>query len=467
MDILDILKLGEGKTVEFKQILPKSENLAKTIVAFSNTAGGKVFIGITDEKEIVGVSEHDISEVYDKISNMIADTCYPLIVPEISTAFINDRNIIVITVYSGSQKPYYLKSKGRDLGTYIRIGATNKQADNNSLAELERQRLNIAFDEEVVLDVNVEEINLEKLKSDFYKHTGRDLTLASMENLKLLVNKNGQKYPSRGLLLLLGNEKFFEYSKIKCARFKGRNVVDFLDMKEYTGSLYEMIENAIIFLKNHLNISAVINGLKRQEILEIPESALREAILNAVVHRDYSISGSNIKIEVFDNRVEISSPGGLPRTLTIEDIKAGRSEIRNFVIARVIKEMGFIEQWGSGIRRMIQLCRENEISEPEFFEDGQHFRVVFYRKEIDTDKRNVSTDKSTNSTDKNNLSTEKNKVEKEIVNFIKENGRIRNKDVAKIMRITGDGAKKVLEKLVKREVLIPIGKKKGRYYLLK
>ena len=248
MNILELIKLGESKTVEFKQILPKSENLAKTIVAFSNTSGGKVFIGITDEKEIVGVSEHDISEVYDKISNMIADTCYPLIVPEISTAFINDRNIIVVTVYSGSQKPYYLKSKGRDLGTYIRIGATNKQADNNSLAELERQRLNIAFDEEVVFDVNLEEINLEKLKVDFYKHTERDLTLESMENLKLLVSKNGKKYPSRGLLILLGNAKFFEYSKIKCARFKGRNVVDFLDMKEYTGSLCQLLMTEVTSL---------------------------------------------------------------------------------------------------------------------------------------------------------------------------------------------------------------------------
>ena len=213
-------------------------------------------------------------------------------------------------------------------------------------------------------------------------------------------------------------------------------------------------------------MSATINGLKRQETLEIPESALREAILNAVVHRDYSISGSNIKIEVFDNRVEISSPGGLPRTLTIEDIKAGRSEIRNLVIARLIKEMGFIEQWGSGIRRMIQLCRENQILEPEFFEDGQHFRVVFNRKAINTDKTIYITDKLTNSTDKNNLSTEKNKKEKEIVNFIKENGRIRNKDVAKIMGITADGAKKVLGKLVAKEVLIPIGEKKGRYYVV-
>ena len=191
------------------------------------------------------------------------------------------------------------------------------------------------------------------------------------------------------------------------------------------------------------------------------------------LQRDGSISGSNIKIEVFDNRVEISSPGGLPRTLTIEDIKAGRSEIRNLVIARLIKEMGFIEQWGSGIRRMIQLCRENQILEPEFFEDGQHFRVVFNRKAINTDKTIYITDKTiyitdklTNSTDKNNLSTEKNKKEKEIVNFIKENGRIRNKDVAKIMGITADGAKKVLGKLVAKEVLIPIGEKKGRYYVV-
>ncbi|WP_282958998.1 ATP-binding protein, partial [Castellaniella defragrans] len=142
----------------------------------------------------------------------------------------------------------------------------------------------------------------------------------------------------------------------QCARFKGTNMSVFLDRKEYTGDLFSQIEQTEIFIKNHLSLRAEIRGLKRYDYLEIPENAIREALINAYVHRDYSNFGRNIKVAIYDDLVNIVSPGGLPNGLTEADLLQGRSEIRNRVLARVFRELGYIEHWGSGLQRIKQIC---------------------------------------------------------------------------------------------------------------
>ena len=151
-----------------------------------------------------------------------------------------------------------------------------------------------------------------------------------MRNLKLIIQQNGQDYPSHGLLILLG---LYEQVEIKCSRFKGTTMTVFLDKKEYRGDLFSQLKQTEQFIKNHLHLRAEILGLQRTESYEIPIPAIREALVNAVLHRDYSNAGRDIKVGIYDDILNIVSPGGLPNGLTEEDLAQGRSEIRNRVLA--------------------------------------------------------------------------------------------------------------------------------------
>ena len=171
---------------------------------------------------------------------------------------------------------------------------------------------------------------------------------------------------------------------IKCARFKGTSKDIFLDKKEFDEDLFSNLHNTIMFLQNHLNLIPKITELKRTEDLEIPIVILREALLNAIIHRDYT-RNSDIKVAVYDDIVEIVSPGGLPNGLTEEDVFSGRSELRNKVVARVFKELGYVETWGTGIQRIARICDEQDIKF-EFRDDGNFVSIVFYRTEINKQK---------------------------------------------------------------------------------
>lgn len=153
----------------------------------------------------------------------------------------------------------------------------------------------------------------------------------------------------------------------------------FLDKKEYTGNLFYQLEQTELFIKNHLHLKAEILGLQRTETYEIPMAAIREALVNALVHRDYSNFGRDIKVGIYDDALNIVSPGGLPHGITLNEALQGRSEIRNKVLARVFKALGYIEQWGSGIARIQQLCQAADCQPPVFKETGDFFDIEFLR----------------------------------------------------------------------------------------
>ena len=375
--LLEIQK-GESKTLEFKQQLPKGQQIAKTLIAFANSSGGKLIVGVSDDRQLVGIRE-DIFDLQDKITSMIYELCSPQLAAQIYIENIAGVELLVVEVARGSLFPYYLKSVGREQGTYIRLGASNRVASPENIQQLELQRLNVSFDSLANYQYPLEKLDLTVLEAAF-KAADKALTLEKMLNLKLVVEEQGKHYASHGLLILLGK---YEHVMTQCARFKGTNMSVFLDRKEYTGDLFSQIEQAEIFIKNHLSLRAEIRGLKRYDYLEIPENAIREALINAYVHRDYSNFGRNIKVAVYDDLVNIVSPGGLPNGLTEADLLQGRSEIRNRVLARVFRELGYIEHWGSGLQRIKQMCEAENLPTPEFMETGDFFDVKLYRPVIE------------------------------------------------------------------------------------
>lgn len=453
-----IISKGEGKTVEFKETLPHGNGLAKTIIAFSNMAGGKIFIGVRDKTGgIQGISEQDILNFPDRIANLICDSCSPTIIPEIYLVKLSQKPVLVVEVYPGSSKPYFLRKKGRQQGTYVRIGATNKVADKEMLRELDRQARNISIDEEIAHDKEEKDIHFDRIRSDFEKYTERRLRKSDLLTLKMLKKESGNLYPTIGGLLISGAESDFEHSRIRCARFKGNNVSEFIDQKEFTGSLYRQVEEAINFAKIHISKSGKITELQRVDRYEVPIEAIREAVVNAVVHRDYSLAGSDIKLAIFDDRIEITSPGALPKALEIEDILLGRSEIRNRVIARFFKEIRFIEQWGTGITRMILACKNAGLREPEFKESGLFFQVIIYK----------GSRKSSQKVSGKGSQKDSQKSSQKIFEAMKANPSITIYELSEMLGISDRAVKNNINKLKNEGMVKRIGPDKGGYWEVK
>jgi len=486
MILLDKIKKGENKILEFKEKLPSNDSIVKTTVSFSNICGGQLILGVNDKREIVGIDNDDIFKIQDKIASVIYDNCYPHVIPEIYTVNIEGKILIVVEIVKGSLLPYYIKSEGKNNGTYIRIGATNRKAGFENLLELERQKRNISFDEELDYGVDIGNINLEPIKNEFLR-LNKEFNHEKMLNLKLIKNENGKIYPSRALLILLG---YYENVKIKCSRFKGKTMDIFLDKKDYEGDLFSQMRNAEIFVLNHISIRAEIKGLQRKEVPEIPLEAIREAIVNAFVHRDYSNMGRDLKLGVYDDIVNIVSPGSFPNNILEDDILNGRSEIRNRVVARVFKELGYIEQWGSGIKRIKSFCLSAGLKEPVVQERNDFVDVELYRYSNQEEKNHViateslsfaterpspateslsfATERLSPATESPSFATEcvKNGDCKIIIDFLLIHKSLTKSDVKDLLNVKDTKAKEILNKMIHEKIIQRIDSGKNTHYKL-
>jgi len=263
----------------------------------------------------------------------------------------------------------------------------------------------------------------------------------------------------------------------------------FLDRKEYAGDLFTQLEQVEAFVKNHISLRGEIKGLQRTDTYEIPEAALREALVNAVIHRDYTNQGRDIKVGVYDDIVNVVSPGGFPNTLTAEALLEGRSEIRNRVIARVFKELGYIEQWGSGIQRIKSACIAQGLAEPRIREKGDFVDVEFYRpaagvgktaetggstpenvrKETgapDYDRKRLSADDygrlRTITDDLESLGSD----EVRILNHLLDHAQITRKEATEVLEQGKSKAHLVLRRLVTKGLIARRGQGRGTCYVL-
>lgn len=456
MTLLEQIQQGESKTLELKASLPKGEQIAITVVAFANGGGGKLVIGVDDQRQIIGIGEEDIFALKDRIASIIVDRVQPPVLPDIYTTYLQEKLLLVVEVFRGNMLPYYLKSKGLNGGTYLRIGASNRKADLPHVLELERQRANQSFDEEICPEQPLPSLDLTPLQQRFAR-AGKTLDQDKLKNLKLIRQEQGQYFPTWGLMVLLGA---LPHVVIKCARFKGTDMSLFLDRKEYDGDLFSQLEQAEAFIKNHLHLRGEIKGLQRTDTYELPEAALREALINAVIHRDYTNQGRDIKVGIYDDIVNIVSPGGFPNTLTAADLSEGRSEIRNRVVARIFKELGYIEQWGSGLQRIKASCLNQGLEEPLIREQGDFVDVVFYRPVAESsdgvsDKYRIVSDSIGSLTGH----------EERIMTHLISEARITSRDVEAITGVKEARARRILKKMTDKGLLEKRGNARSTYYV--
>ena len=462
MTILEQIARGEGKTLEFKEVIPASGRLAKTIVAFANTGGGKIIIGVKDNGTIVGIDNSTVPDYMDRIANMAHDLIHPLIAPDIYAYSLQDMTIVVVEVYPSSLKPHFLKSLGKATGVYIRVGASNKQADLEYVQELERQKHNISFDEDRCVDCPDEAGYIEDLKQLLATQLRREITDETLTNLKFLRTQQGKRQLTNAAPILMGT---WEYVHIKCARFKGDNSDVFIDRKELTGNLFSQLENAMKFLLANINLSGEVGAdhLRRIDSYEIPPEALREALVNAVVHRDYVMSGSDIKVAVYDSRIEITSPGAFPRGITLDEVLDGRSEVRNKVIARVFKEAELIEQWGRGIQKLTRLCLEAGLQKPDIVETGMFVQVTFHRKNR-TQKPDEKIGRK-NRTQKPDVNEKTVESQNKIMVFVLERGAINVAQGMELLSLGKSRTSEILSSMVQAKLLTKQGIGKATCYI--
>ena len=308
-----------------------------------------MIIGVEDEtREIVGVDETELFSLIDRITNAISDSVTPQLIPIITAAVIDGKTIVIVEVFPGAARPYYITSMGMENGTYSKVNATTRHADAIMLKELQLQGRNQSYDETIILDRTLDEAAVEKLCNDIKHHIDeavkargetplkKEITPVNLENWNIIKRKDNKLYPTIAFDLLTTNTQRF--AKIQCGLFKGADRVVFLDKREYDGPIYEQIEEAYQFVLKHINLGMEIDGIYRKEIYEILPSALREAIANAVTHRNY-MDNACVHVCVYDDRVEITSPGMLFGGLTIDMIKNGSTRIRNAGIAEVFGRM--------------------------------------------------------------------------------------------------------------------------------
>ena len=461
LNFQNILKQPEGRKLEFKETLPSSADLAKTIVAFANDAGGEMFIGIKDNpRQVKGINEEELISIEEKISNLIHDTCEPIILPEISFLTYENKHIIKVQIFKGSNPPYHLKSKNISESTYIRVGSSNRQATPEIISELERQKRNTSFDSELVYGKAIDDININAFKEFFIEKTGEKLTSQVLQKLELFQTEHGKKLPTYAIILLSDDElrkQLFPYAKIECARFKGATPGNFIDQKSIDVNIVLQPEQAYQFILRHISEgSADYTGVYRNDRWEYPVIAIREVLRNAVIHRDYSLTGKDIKIAIFDDKIEITSPGKLLPSVDFNDMEAGQSDIRNKVLAPVFKRLGIIEQWGNGLKLIADELRKYPEIGLEWKEPGIAFRVTF------TKLNATSNVTETVFSDASEKKSEK-KSEK-ILELIKANNVITIKELSDNIGISKRSIERNLKKLQDDNKLRRVGADKGGYW---
>ncbi len=391
-------EFGEGKSIEFKREIPKNhEKFLKDIIAFSNSTGGKVILGIEDETGIVlGIGEQSPFKLSDAISNMVSDACTPQIEPDISVKTIEEKTVIEIDIAPGKFRPYYLANKGKNTSAYIRINGTSRPADERKLKELELEGQSISYDsmQDIGKDFDMDKtlelcrtmkkVAVNSCETEEEKAAIKNMTIEKLENFGVLCKVGRKLYPTHAFELLTDNKN--KFAKVQCALFKGTTRDIFIDRKEFGGPIYSQVEEAYQFVLRHIDMGAEIDGVYRSDSYELPISAIREMVVNAVVHRSY-LDKSCVQVSIFDDRVEVLSPGMLYGGLDIETAKIGKSTCRNEAIAEVFHYMHIVEAWGTGLPRIISKCKAYGLPEPVFEEFGDGFKVTIFRKVSNAPKK--------------------------------------------------------------------------------
>jgi len=443
-ELKKLLVLGETEKIEFKE--KPNEALFKTISAFANTKGGIIFLGIDNKGNIIGVESSD--KFFEDLTNRIVNKLS--IYPEMGTVETRGKRILVIRVVHST---YPVSYEGR---YYERIGNTTREISKERLCTL---LLGSRSWDSITGNFSVREIDPETIYRfiRLAMGSGRLANVSLNESTQVILEKLGLIEDGKltnGAVLLFGKnpQECFINLNVRIGRFKSETTI--IDDKWIKGNLFQQFEETLNILLQHISVRYEIKSFQREDIWEYPIPALREAVLNALIHRDYFNIANFIVIKVYDDHIWFSNPGGLPEGITIEQLKKPhRSYLRNPLIAKVFYLAGYIEQYGSGTVRMVELMKEADLPEPEYKEEMSGFSVYFY-KDIYTEE--------------NLRKLGLNERQIKAVMYVKRKEKITNMEYQKICNTSARTATRDLTDLVGRDIFEQIGiTGKGTSYILK
>ncbi len=439
----------ESHVLEFKSSIPKNDQILKTVIGFCNQAGGKLLIGVNDLREIIGLEEDEAIQLVEWIEKAVYDATSPPIIPRALIQRIGDKLLVVIEVNSGMNKPYHRTSEGLEKGTYIRIGTSTTRASLEMIEELKWQSRGLSYDSMPLYQSSEDELDKKKILSFLQsrKHPGSATpTDDTLFNYNLIKEEHFRRYPTNAGILLFGKrvDHWFSEAMTICTHFSGTSGREAIATRDCIGTLFEQFENAYEFILGRLNRSFTIKGPRREEKFELPVIAIRELLLNALIHRNYHHKAPT-KVAIYEDRIEIFSPGGFPTPFP--NLRLGLTDVRNIAICKVFREANYIEKLGSGFVTVFDSYVEWKLPEPKIINGDVYVKCILPREKFQEEF--VS--------DPN----------QQILDLFATADNLSVSEVMSQLKIPRATATRRLKALVEEGKLIQVGKGKGTKYCLK
>jgi len=456
--ITKLIKEGESETVEFKPSLSQTDKIMECVSAFSNANGGTIVIGVSDKGEVLGA---DIGKrTIESLANRIKQNTDPAIYPSISVENVEGKNIIVIEVRESKSKPVFAFDK-----VYKRVGKSNQRVSSGEIRKMALEGKKIYWDEEICEGANLEDIDEDKVR--WYLERREEIRKVKkpekmdMESLLLNIGAakkvNAEIKPTNAGILFFGKnpQRFVLQSQLRSARFAGKTLTrDFLDRLDCSGALWEMVEVTEDFVRKNIRLFGFRTEYSFQRIdkLEYPIKAIREGIINALIHRNY-FEPADTRVAIFDDRIEIISPGSFPEGVTPEKPKHVPV---NPVLCQLVYDVGFIEKYGSGIYMINELCEEWGIPKPEYELSEVETKVIFR-----------SGGKAIVISEIEKLGVELNERQRKALQHTFSKGFITNRIYREINEVSHKTAHLDLDDLIQKGLLITMGKGRSTKYIPK
>lgn len=425
----------ENEYIEYKREV--TESIKKEVLAFVNTSGGSVYIGVSDDGTILGIENPD--EAMLQVGNMLRDAIHPdaMMFVQIHTEIKETKNILHIKVAEGSNKPYYLKKYGlRPSGVYVRQGSASVQASSEQIRQMIKAADGDAFEDNVSLN---QELTFQKSSKVFAAH---ELSFGSRQLQSLGLIRTDGIFTNLGLIL----SDQCPYT-IKTAVFQGTDQTLFKDRREFSGPLFAQLEECYDYMQLNNPVSAVFKGLYRVDRKAYPDVALRETLLNCLVHRDYGISTGTF-ISIYDNRVEFTSLGGLLPGIAKEDILLGLSVCRNKKLADIFYRLELIEAYGTGLLKIKNAYAES-LTKPQILTSPNAFKLILPK---------------VRETEQVPLELPQRTKEELVINYMKGHGTITRKDIQDLLQVSQATAVRIMKKMTEEKLLKKQGKGKETRY---
>lgn len=442
----------ESETVELKEVVV--DDIKKEIIAFANCDGGKLYIGVRDDGMVIGLDNAD--SVSLQISNMVRDAIKPDITMFLhyETIVENGKNVVAVDIQRGTDRPYYLAKKGmRPEGVYVRHGYSSVPATDTAIRRMIKETDGDRFEamrclnQDLTFGTTKKEFDLRK--TDFGPQQMRTLKLIDQDGLY------------SNLALLLSDQCVHT---IKVAVFQGTDQTIFKDRREFTGSLMQQMNEVYDFIDFRNQTRATIEKLYRVDVRDYPEVAVREALLNLLVHRDYSFSASAF-ISIYEDRIEFVSIGGLMPGIDLEDVMVGISVCRNQDLANVFYRLHLIEAYGTGMGKIMKAYESMQIK-PVIETTKNAFKIILpnINAKCETENATVKTKSGTPVT----VHTEKelSDEEEKILEYARKHGAITKNDVIGLLEVSASTAVRMIRKMVKTNLLEQKGKARNTHYTI-